>query len=201
MIVVIDYGVGNLASIRNMLRKAGANSVISNDPRVISKAEKLLLPGVGHFDHGMESLNSSGLRDVLDKRVLEYKTPILGICLGAQILGKSSAEGKEAGLGWINMHCEKLAVLPPFKVPHMGWNQITPHKQHSILSSLENESRFYFVHTYCMRCTDEQDVLASCNYGKNFTCAVQKDNIIGLQFHPEKSLRHGLSVLRSFLEI
>ena len=200
MIVVVDYGVGNLLSVSNMLRKAGGDAIISNDPKDVLAADKLLLPGVGSFDYAMKMLNASGLREALDDFALQYKRPVLGICLGAQIMGNDSEEGEAAGLGWIDMKCHKLPRTADYRVPHMGWNQIDVRKECPVLSKLENDARFYFVHSYHMKCIDSNDQLATAFHGVEFTCAFQRDNLIGVQFHPEKSLRHGLQLMRSFVE-
>ncbi len=201
MIVIVDYGVGNLSSVSNMLRKAGGKVLISRDPADVLASDKLLLPGVGHFDHGMKMLNASGLRDAVDRFALDLRRPVLGICLGAQILGKGSEEGDAPGLGWINMACRKLPAMPDIRVPHMGWNQITRKKPSPLLDRMGEDARFYFVHSYHMECAQAEDVLATAMHGIEFTCAVQRNNIMGTQFHPEKSLRHGLALMRSFVEM
>lgn len=201
MIVVIDYGVGNLASVSNMLRKAGGVVNISSDPAEILSADKLLLPGVGHFDYGMKMLNRSGLREAIDCFALEFKRPVLGICLGAQILGKGSEEGNSPGLGWIDMHCRRLEACPGIRVPHMGWNRITCKKQSPLFDELRSDARFYFVHSFKIHCEDAADILAVSTHGQEFTAAVQRGNIYGTQFHPEKSLRHGLSLMKAFVDL
>jgi len=198
MIVIVDYGVGNLLSVHNMLRKAGATAKISSNPGEIAAAKKLLLPGVGHFDYAMKMLNASGLRKVLDRSVLEVGTPVLGICLGAQILGKHSEEGKAEGLGWLDMQCRRLSAMPGLRVPHMGWNSIVQKKSSPLLDLCSPDARFYFVHSYYMDCADTTDSLATTRHGIEFTCAVQRGNIFGTQFHPEKSLRHGLALMQAF---
>jgi glutamine amidotransferase len=200
MIVIVDYGVGNLLSVQNMLRKAGGEAVVSGDVAQILTADKLLLPGVGHFDHGMKMLNASGLREPLDRFALEMRRPVLGICLGAQILGLGSEEGEAPGLGWIDMYCKRLAALPGLRVPHMGWNRINQCKPSPLLDGMDEGARFYFVHSYYMNCADPTDVLATALHSVEFTCAVQRGNIAGTQFHPEKSLRHGLALMRAFVE-
>lgn len=200
MIVIVDYRVGNLSSVSNMLRKAGGEVCISRDPDAILAAEKLLLPGVGHFDHGMKMLNGSGLREALDRYALELKRPVLGICLGAQILGKGSEEGLTPGLGWIDMVCHRFVAMPGIRVPHMGWSQIVRKKASPLLDCINDDARFYFVHSYWMQCADPGDVLATASHGIEFTCAVQHENIFGTQFHPEKSLRHGLALMKAFVE-
>lgn len=199
MIVIVDYGVGNLLSVSNMLRKAGGEVKVSRDPTEILAAHKLLLPGVGHFDHGMKMLNASGLRETLDRFALELRRPVLGICLGAQILGKRSEEGEAPGLGWIDMECHRFEAMPGIRVPHMGWSQIVRKKSSPLLDQMSDDARFYFVHSYWMKCSDQRDVLATAMHGIEFTCAVQRENIFGTQFHPEKSLRHGLAMMRAFV--
>lgn len=201
MIAVLDYGVGNLASVCNMLRKAGGDPRVARSATEVVGAEKLLIPGVGHFDYGMKMLNASGLRDAVDRFALELRRPVLGICLGAQILGKGSEEGDSPGLGWIDMVCRKLPAMPGIRVPHMGWNQIARKKSSPLLDQMGDDARFYFVHSYRMECAYVEDVLATASHGIEFTCAVQRGNIMGTQFHPEKSLRHGLALMRSFVEL
>lgn len=201
MIVIVDYGVGNLSSVVNMLRKAGGDVTVSRDSGEILAADKLLLPGVGHFDHGMKMLNASGLREALDRFALELRRPVLGICLGAQILGQCSEEGEAPGLGWIDMGCYRFEDMPGIRVPHMGWNQIVSKKPSPLLDQMAEDARFYFVHSYRMVCECADDVLATATHGIEFVSAVQRANIMGTQFHPEKSLRHGLALMRSFVEL
>lgn len=201
MIIIVDYGLGNLLSIRNMLRKAGHASEISNQEEVIAKAEKLILPGVGHFDSGMKNLRASGLESILKEKIVIQKTPVLGICLGMQLLTEGSEEGNESGLGWIKAKTLRFTNLPPeLKVPHMAWSEIVPKKKVALLDGLPQPSRFYFVHSFFVKCLYEEDVLAEANYGSAFCCALQHDNIIGVQFHPEKSHRFGFQLLKNFAE-
>ncbi|MCB0802937.1 MAG: imidazole glycerol phosphate synthase subunit HisH [Flavobacteriales bacterium] len=204
MITIIDYGAGNIKSIRNMLKKIGQQSVISNHPEEIARAEKLILPGVGHFDYGMRSLRASGLIEVLNTTVLQNKTPLLGICLGAQLLGNSSEEGEEPGLGWIDMEVVKFDINQMddrLKIPHMGWSEIEIKQKSNLLINLEKEARFYFVHSFHMKTVNEKDILTSTYYGYEFTSAVKKDNIFGVQFHPEKSHKYGMQLLANFSKI
>jgi glutamine amidotransferase len=204
MITIIDYGAGNIKSIRNMLKKIGVESCISNEPEVIANASKLILPGVGHFDFGMKNLNSSGLVGVLHQSVMVNKTPLLGICLGAQLLGNSSQEGVERGLGWIDMDIVKFEVSKidaQFKIPHMGWNEIEVNQSSRLLANLEQVARFYFVHSFHMQPKSEEDILTRTSYGYDFASAVKKDNVYGVQFHPEKSHKYGMQLLSNFSKI
>lgn len=203
MIVILDYGVGNLTSIKNMLRKAGANSVITNDKGAVADASKLILPGIGAFEYGMGKLRSMPYFDVLNQRVLEEKTPVLGVCLGAQLLFKQSEEGAfTEGLGWIDGRVERFKVEEmntPLKVPHMGWSDIHLNKSSRLFEGMYNEPRFYFVHTYHMVCNDPNDALVNCEYGYPFVAGVEKENILGVQFHPEKSHKFGLKLYSNFI--
>ncbi len=203
MIVIIDYGIGNLASVQNMFKKIGVKDVVvSSNKEVIASASKLLLPGVGAFDAGMSNLENSGLVPILNKKVIEEKTPILGICLGMQLLTKRSEEGKKLGLGWIDAETVRFNPDPALKlkVPNMGWNYITV-KRPNPLVDMESKNRFYFVHSYYVKCFDETQSLATSNFGVDFTCMVNKENIFGAQFHPEKSLKFGMKVLENFSKI
>ncbi len=201
MIVIIDYGMGNIGSILNMLKKIGASGTISSNPDVIRKADKLILPGVGSFDQGMANLERLGLVPVLNKKVAAG-TPVLGICLGMQLMTKSSEEGKAAGLGWIEARTVRFRHDPSskLKVPHMGWNLVTQKKESALLRDMYPEPRFYFVHSYHAVCSDPQDVLTATPYGYEFTSAFQRGNIFGVQFHPEKSHKFGMKLLRNFAE-
>jgi glutamine amidotransferase len=203
MIVIIDYGLGNLASVLNMFKKIGVKEVcISADPEVVNKAAKILLPGVGAFDGGMKNLEESGLIPVLNNKALKEKVPVLGICLGMQLLSKSSEEGVKPGLGWIDAETIKFHLDPllKLKVPHMGWDYVKV-KRLNPLIEMDSKSRFYFVHSYHVKCLDEKQSLATCNFGVDFTCMVNKDNIFGTQFHPEKSLKFGMNLLENFTKI
>jgi imidazole glycerol-phosphate synthase subunit HisH len=203
VIAIIDYGMGNLKSVANMLRKTGHDSQITSDPLVVEQAEKIILPGVGAFDAGMEQLNHSGLLDALNMRVFKDKTPVLGICLGAQLLANSSEEGVRTGLGWIDASVVKFDFSEsdkPLKIPHMGWNYVNVDKKHPLFEGVPEPMRFYFVHSYHYICNDKFNILATSHYGYSFTCAVVKNNIMGVQFHPEKSHKHGMQLLRNFAE-
>ena len=198
-VVIIDYGVGNISSVANMLQKVGASVQVSKCYKDVINADKILLSGVGHFDFGMKKLHQSGLIDPLNEFVLSKKKPILGICLGAQLLGMRSEEGVSPGLGWIDMECKKLPLHPPLRVPHMGWNQIKIQNKTNLFSEMTEMQRFYFVHSYYMECKHSYNSYAKTYHGIEFTSVVGKENIFGTQFHPEKSLKHGMSLMKSFV--
>ena len=204
-IAIINYGVGNLGSIQNMLKRIGyPDNIITNDSVEINNAEKLILPGVGAFDAGMQKIHDSGLLDVLNKNALIDKKPILGICLGMQLLTKGSEEGVLKGLSWIDANTLKFKLEnenSQLKIPHMGWNEVKFSKPHPLTKELPMHSRFYFVHSYYVKCNNPQDELLSCHYGNNFSCAIQHDNIMGVQFHAEKSHKFGMQLLKNFAEL
>ena len=204
MIVIIDYKMGNLGSILNMLKKIGVQSIVSSLPEDILQADKLILPGVGAFDNGMANLKESSLLSVLNEKVLAKKTPILGICLGMQLLTRRSAEGRLEGLGWVEADTVRFRFgkeESTLKIPHMGWNTVM-FKTGSVLSSeLEDEARFYFVHSFHVVCDREENVAGKTFYGYEFSSAIQNGNIIGVQFHPEKSHKYGLRLLKNFVEM
>ena len=200
-VVVVDYGVGNRGSITNMLRRLGVDAVVSSEHEDIRKASRIILPGVGSFDRGMRNLRSRGLVEVLEEVVLGDRVPILGICLGMQLLALGSEEGSLPGLRWIAADVVKFDFKDqpqPLPVPHMGWNTVRMTRHTSLLDA-RSELWFYFLHSYHVQCHHQTDVLGVSTYGQEFVCAVQKANIFGVQFHPEKSLRYGLSVLRGFI--
>jgi len=204
MIVVIDYKMGNIGSVLNMLKKVGAEARISSDPKEIETADKLILPGVGAFDTGMKHLAESNLLNLLNEKVLERKTPTLGICLGMQLLTRGSEEGVLPGLGWIDGQTVKFRFngdRTHLKVPHMGWNTVDIKSTDSLFRNLEDEARFYFVHSYRVVCNRDEDVLAVTHHGDDFVSAVQHDNIMGTQFHPEKSHKFGMTLLKNFAEL
>jgi len=200
-ITIIDYGMGNLGSVANMFKRIGVPSQISSNISEIAKAEKILLPGVGAFDAAMEKINSSGLKDVLTEKVLVEKIPVLGICLGMQLLTTSSEEGKLKGLNWIPGETLKFRFAEQsMKIPHMGWNLIKPAKSHPLIDSLPEEPRYYFVHSYYVQ-VQKEDVLATTTYGNEFHSMIQHDNIMGAQFHPEKSHKFGMKLLENFARL
>lgn len=203
MIVIIDYGLGNLGSMLNMMKKIGAKAVVSSEYEAIATADKLILPGVGSFDAGMRNLIERDMISALNKRVLEEKVPILGVCLGMQLLSKKSEEGSLRGLGWLDAESVRFKFVEPtsnLKIPHMGWNQLTVCQPHPLFADLETVNRFYFVHSYHVVCANPDNVLATASHESDFSAAVVKENIMGVQFHPEKSHKFGMRLLRNFAE-
>ena len=202
MVTIVDYGVGNLASIANMARKAGTNCVVSGDPKVLSTAERLILPGVGAFDRAMTNLDERGLIPVLTERAMERRVPTLGLCLGMQLFGRGSEEGSRPGLGWLAADNRRFYFAAPtstsLKVPHMGWNYIEPAAPAALLERLPPEPRFYFVHSYHLQCDDPADVMCWTTYGYRFASGIHRGNLWGTQFHPEKSHTFGLALLKNF---
>lgn len=198
MIVIVDYGMGNIGSIVNMFRRLHIDVSSSADPKVIADAEKLLLPGVGAFDAAMERINSGRFRDVLESKATKEKVPVLGICLGMQLITESSEEGHLPGLGWIPAKTLRFDSMNGLKVPHMGWNSIHSIKKNALLSDLGIEPRFYFVHSYYVLAKERGDVLARTTYGVEFDSVVNRGNIFGAQFHPEKSHMFGMKLLANF---
>ncbi|HWY36793.1 MAG TPA: imidazole glycerol phosphate synthase subunit HisH [Nitrosopumilaceae archaeon] len=200
MITIIDYGIGNLSSIRNMLSKAGFNSIISGRPEDIADASKILLPGMGAFDNCMEKLDQSGLRPLIEKRVLIEKIAVLGICVGLQMFMQSSEEGLLQGLGWIKGNTIRFRqdrMQEERKIPNMGWLDVQFKRASPLLKGLEG-SRFYFAHSYHVELKESSDELISANYGYEYAVAIEHENIMGVQFHPEKSHRFGMQLLKNF---
>lgn len=201
MIVIVNYGMGNLASVQNMLKKAGEETIISGDAAIIAQASKLILPGVGAFDNAMDNLAKLNLISVLNKKVLDEQIPILGICLGVQLFTKQSEEGQLPGLGWIEAETRRFnlnGVSSSLKIPHMGWSTVKPKGNSELLREVPSPPRFYFVHSYHVCCSNPDDVLATSEHGYEFTAAVSCRNILGTQFHPEKSHQYGLRLLKNF---
>jgi glutamine amidotransferase len=201
MITIVNYGLGNLASIQNMCRKLGIESVITDQAELIEQADRLILPGVGHFRAGMDNLHASGLKPLLDRLVIDEKKPVLGICLGAQLMTRHSEEGDVDGLGWVD--ADTIAFDPlklgGLKIPHMGWTDILIRASADpIWEGIPDDPRFYFVHSYHFNFRNEAEVAATAQYGYEFACAFRKDNIYGMQFHPEKSHKYGMRILENF---
>jgi glutamine amidotransferase len=200
-IVIIDYGMGNVGSINNMLKYLGTRAVISANHEDIKIADKLILPGVGHFDRAMGNINNKQLFELLNEMALIKKVPFLGICLGMQLMCNYSEEGSAKGLGFVDATVRKFSFPDnnELKIPHMGWNYINPSKKSDLLIELEEKSRFYFVHSYFVDCTKVTDKLTTTQYGHEFVSAFEHDNLIGVQFHPEKSHRFGITLFKNFL--
>ncbi len=201
MIVVVNYRLNNIGSILAMFRKVGVEAIETSNAEDIRRAEKIVLPGVGSFDFGMRNLHEMGLAPALNEAVLEHRKPILGICLGLQLFTQSSDEGREAGLGWLPARTKRFAFpsspSAP-KIPHIGWNSVNFPRPHPLFAGLDDEARFYFVHSFHLVSEDPDLVIARSEYGYDFDVAMARDNILGVQFHPEKSHRFGLQLLRNF---
>jgi len=204
MIAIIDYEMGNVGSIKNMFSRIDVESIITSNVEDLFIAKGIILPGVGAFEKAMEILSDMEIFPVLNELVLVNKKPILGICLGMQVMAKNSEEGELLGLGWVDAEVKKLSFNKNnehLKIPHMGWNEIIPVKSSSLLTGLQNNSRFYFTHSYCIVPKVQEDILTTSYYGKNFVSAIEKGNIYGVQFHPEKSHKYGMQILQNFANV
>ncbi|MCX7979105.1 MAG: imidazole glycerol phosphate synthase subunit HisH [Bdellovibrionaceae bacterium] len=202
MIVIVDFGLGNLGSIKNMLKKIGVSAQITSDPNLVREANRIVLPGVGHYDQAVLNLTAKDLWPALEFAVCKRAVPTLGVCLGMQLLLEKSEEGHSPGFGWIKGECRKFIFSDKdkFKVPHMGWSFLRISKTDPLFLGLEQEARFYFVHSYYGVLRDTSEVAAWCDYGGEFAAAIIKNNILGVQFHPEKSHRYGMRLLQNFVE-
>ena len=202
-VVIVDFGMGNLHSVVKRVRRTEANWSVTSEAGPILKAERLILPGVGHFGRAMENLNSLGLIEALNEAVNSRGTPILGICLGMQLMAKFSEEGDSEGLGWFDARVVRFQVQDKlqFKVPHIGWNQIIKAKPSRLDDGIPDLSEFYFVHSFHIECADENDILHRTRYEATFASAIQKKNLYGVQYHPEKSHDVGMKLFENFLEI
>jgi len=202
MITIIDYGLGNLSAFINVYKRLDIDVQLASTIGKLKKASKLILPGVGSFDQAMNKLNSSGLRNYLDELVLKKKIPVIGICVGMQIMALKSDEGVLPGLGWIDGKVKRLILnnkdLP---LPHMGWNDIKIQKKISLIANIDIDKRFYFLHSYYLQCQNLDDVIANINYGIDFPCIINHENVFGIQCHPEKSHYNGMSLLKNFAEL
>jgi glutamine amidotransferase len=201
MIVIVDYGMGNLGSILNMLKKIGVEAKISRDPADVERADKLILPGVGAFDRGMAGLSDFGLLTVLDRRVRAERCPVLGLCLGMQLMTRGSEEGARPGLGWIAADTRRFAfdeTQRDLKVPHMGWNDVQIAPAEPLLAGFDEPPRFYFAHSYFVACDEPAHVLGTTHFGFDFASVVGCGNVFGTQFHPEKSHKFGMRLLGNF---
>ena len=201
MITIVDYDAGNLGSVSNMFRRIGAKASIASEQDEIRCAEKLLLPGVGAFDAAMAKIRKSGLAEVLDHKVRVEGVPILGICLGMQLLTRGSEEGELPGFGWVAAAAHRFPTSQKIKVPHMGWNVVTPTNTCSLTHGLPNESRFYFVHSYYVKVDNPEDSILKATHGVTFDAAIHYKNVYGAQFHPEKSHKFGMRVFENFARL
>lgn len=204
MITLVDYGLGNIRAFLNVYKRLNIAAQTARTAAELLGAERIILPGVGAFDHAMELLEASGMRGVLDELVLVEKVPVLGVCVGMQILADSSEEGTRAGLGWIPGAVRRFAPVEgqaPLPLPHMGWNDVQTEPGHRLFAQLENDTRFYFLHSYYFECARPGDVSARAEYDAPFSCAVSSGNIHGVQFHPEKSHHWGTRLLQNFAEL
>ncbi len=204
MITIIDYGVGNVLAFVNVYNRLNIPVTVAKSADNLRNASRLILPGVGSFDHAMQQFDQSGMRQLVEQLVMRDKLPIIGICVGMQMLAKSSDEGNLPGLGWIDGTVKKfdLSAMPPdTNLPHMGWNDVAPVAEGGLFKGMEKDSRFYFLHSFYFECHQQSNVLAVSDYGGNFSCAVQRDNVFGVQFHPEKSHHFGSQLLKNFSEV
>jgi len=204
VIYIVDCGQGNLGSIRNMLNFLGYDSRITSDPSDVAKAEKLILPGVGAFDTGVRELERRGLTDVLHRRVIEDKVPILGICLGAQLMTRGSEEGNRPGLGWFDAETVRFRFAETeqkLPVPNIGWRRVVAHGETNLMHGWEGPPKFYFVHSYYMRQVGQKDIAFTSSYGHEIVAGLQRENIYSAQFHPEKSHKYGLHLMRRFANV
>lgn len=204
MIRIIDYGLGNVQAFLNVFKRLGIEASRARQPEDLERAEKIILPGVGAFDHAMQLLEKSGLRERLDDLVLGKRVPVLGVCVGMQILSERSDEGTRPGLGWIPGQVRAFAdnkASAHLPLPHMGWNDVRVEKTSPLMQGLESSARFYFLHSYYFECKDSANVIATAEYGFDFACIVASGNIYGVQCHPEKSHQFGARLLRNFAEL
>jgi glutamine amidotransferase len=199
--MIVDYGLGNVRAFANIYKRLNIDATIARSPSELRRASKIILPGVGAYDHAMERLEQSTMRPVLDELVQVNRVPVLGVCVGMQILGRSSEEGKLPGLGWLEGEVKGFKSQPGFDlpVPHMGWNDVEAEPgSRGLFTELESGAKFYFLHSFFFDCEDSASIAAVCTYGIRFTCAVHRDNVYGVQFHPEKSHEHGTQLLKNF---
>jgi glutamine amidotransferase len=204
MITLIDYGVGNIFAFQNVYKRLDIPTKIAKSAADLNDVEKLILPGVGSFDYAMNQLNNSGMREKLDELVLEKKVPVIGICVGMQMMGNKSDEGKLDGLKWIDAETLKFnesLIQQRTKLPHMGWNDVSPIENHPLFIGLEKKAIFYFLHSFYFKCNNSNDSIANSNYGISFSSAVNNNNIYGIQFHPEKSHQYGKKLLHNFAKL
>lgn len=204
MITIVDYGVGNINAFLNVYKRLNIPAKVAKNHTDLADAQKLILPGVGHFDHAMSELIASGMRPKLDELVIEKNIPIIGICVGMQMMGNYSEEGKLEGLKWIDASIKRFdesKIKQVTRLPHMGWNDVIPSIEHPLFNGLEKDALFYFLHSYYFECNNPNDVLAKAEYGGKFACAAFHNNIYGIQFHPEKSHHYGELLLHNFAKL
>ena len=201
MIAIVDYGLGNVKAFANAFERMRQPFSIAQSRGDLAQARKILLPGVGAFDFTMQMLEASGMREQLDEMVIGRKVPVLGVCVGLQMMARSSEEGVRPGLGWIDGEVRKFQPAADVRIPHMGWNTVSPVRDHGLLEGLDDTSRFYFLHSYYFACDRGDDVLATTDYDGTFACAVTHENIHGVQFHPEKSHQWGSRLLENFARL
>ena len=204
MITIIDYGVGNVFAFQNVFNRLNIPSKIAKSVDDLISVSKLILPGVGHFDYAMSQLNKSGMRDRLDELVLSEKIPVIGICVGMQMMAHKSDEGTLDGLCWIDACVKKFdeaTINHHAKLPHMGWNDVKPNVNHPLFKGLEQEAIFYFLHSFYFKCSNQKNSISKTDYGINFSSSVQHDNVYGIQFHPEKSHSYGERLLENFAKL
>ena len=204
MLVIVDFGMGNLRSVLRRVEKLGYKALLTSSPEDVEKADKIILPGVGSFGTGMQNLKQRGLIPILNQKVLKEGTPILGICLGMQMMARWGEEGDVDGLGWINADCVRFRFEDDqggyLRVPHMGWNTIEKQTEDRMLANIPEDARFYFVHSFYVKPNVDAEVVASTEYGIHFASVIRRDNIFGTQFHPEKSHQAGADLIKSFLD-
>jgi glutamine amidotransferase len=204
MITIVDYGVGNINAFVNVYKRLDIPTKIAKNSTDLINAKKIILPGVGHFDHAMNELTKTNMLEKLNELVLVNKIPVLGICVGMQMMANLSDEGKSSGLKWIDANVKKFdesKISNPTKLPHMGWNDVKPTTSNPLFEGLNDGALFYFLHSYYFECNNSKNVLASSDYGGEFTCAAYNDNIFGIQFHPEKSHKYGETLLNNFANL
>lgn len=206
MITIVDYGLGNIKAFANVYKRLNIPAFYASTPEQLQQASKIILPGVGAFDHAMHKLNTSGLRETLDNLVLEKKVPVIGICVGMQMMANDSEEGISKGLGWINGTVKRFSypneeVAKKHPLPHMGWNDINLVKASALVANLDEYKRFYFLHSYYFQCANTADIVATANYGFDYACIVNHGNVYGIQCHPEKSHHNGVALLKNFAEL